>query len=68
MASGYVAALDMDTYRNNVSQLQAAVAQDSASLESARVNLEYTRITSPIDGVAGIRAVDPGNVVTTSST
>lgn len=68
VASGYVAALDMDTYRNNVSQLQAAVAQDSASLESARVNLEYTRITSPIDGVAGIRAVDPGNVVTTTST
>jgi multidrug efflux system membrane fusion protein len=68
VASGYVAALDMDTYRNNVSQLQAAVAQDKASLESARVNLQYTRITSPIDGVAGIRAVDPGNVVTTTST
>lgn len=68
VASGYVAALDMDTYRNNVGQLQAAVAQDKASLESARVNLEYTRITSPIDGVAGIRAVDPGNVVTTTST
>ncbi|MBD8898597.1 efflux RND transporter periplasmic adaptor subunit [Rhodanobacter sp. DHG33] len=68
VASGYVAALDMDTYRNNVSQLQAAVAQDKASLESAGVNLQYTHITSPIDGVAGIRAVDPGNVVTTTST
>lgn len=68
VASGYVAALDMDTYRNNVGQLLAAVAQDQAAAESARVNLQYTRITSPIDGVAGIRAVDPGNVVTTSST
>lgn len=67
VANGYVAALDMDTYRNNVSQLQAAVAQDKASLESARVNLDYTRITSPIDGVTGIRAVDPGNVATSSS-
>ena len=68
VANGYVAALDMDTYRNNVRQLQATVAQDAAAAESARVNLEYTRITSPIDGVAGIRGVDPGNVVTTSST
>ena len=68
VASGYVAALDMDTYRNNVAQLQATVMQDRASVESARVNLDYTRITSPIDGVAGIRGVDPGNVVTTSST
>ncbi|MBD8871286.1 efflux RND transporter periplasmic adaptor subunit [Rhodanobacter sp. DHB23] len=68
VASGYVAALDMDTYRNNVSQLQAAVVQDRAAAESAKVNLDYTRITSPIDGVAGIRAVDPGNVVTTTST
>ncbi|MBD8882277.1 MULTISPECIES: efflux RND transporter periplasmic adaptor subunit [Rhodanobacter] len=68
VASGYVAALDMDTYRNNVSQLQAAVVQDRAAAESAKVNLDYTRIISPIDGVAGIRAVDPGNVVTTTST
>jgi multidrug efflux system membrane fusion protein len=68
VSSGYVAALDMDTYRNNVGQLQAAVVQDQAAAESARVNLQYTRITSPIDGVAGIRAVDPGNVVTTTST
>lgn len=68
VASGYVAALDMDTYRNNVNQLLATVVQDKAAIESAKVQLDYTRITSPIDGVAGIRAVDPGNVVTTTST
>ncbi|MEW9622909.1 efflux RND transporter periplasmic adaptor subunit [Rhodanobacter geophilus] len=68
VASGYVAALDMDTYRNNVNQLEAAVVQDRAAAESAKVQLDYTQIRSPIDGVAGIRAVDPGNVVTTSST
>lgn len=68
VANGYVAALDMDTYRNNVAQLQAAVAADAANLKYAKVQLDYTRITSPCDCVAGIRGVDPGNVVTTSST
>ncbi|MEW9571788.1 efflux RND transporter periplasmic adaptor subunit [Rhodanobacter sp. Si-c] len=68
VAKGYVAALDMDTYRNNVNQLEAAVVQDKAAAESAKVQLDYTQIRSPIDGVAGIRAVDPGNVVTTTST
>ena len=68
VAKGYVAALDMDTYRNNVNQLDAAVVQDKAAAESAKVQLDYTQIRSPIDGVAGIRAVDPGNVVTTTST
>jgi multidrug efflux system membrane fusion protein len=68
VASGYVAALDMDTYRNTVGQLQATVAADAAAAQAAKVQLDYTRIISPVDGVAGIRNVDPGNVVTTSST
>ncbi len=67
VAQGYVAALDMDTYRNNVAQLNATVAADVAAIKSAKVQLDYTRITSPIDGVAGIRSVDPGNVVTTTT-
>jgi membrane fusion protein, multidrug efflux system len=67
VASGYVAALDMDTFRNSVGQLAAAVSADEASVRSAKVQLDYTRITSPIDGVTGIRSVDPGNVVTTTT-
>ena len=67
VAQGYVAALDMDTFRNNVGQLSATVAADAAAIKSAKVQLEYTRITSPIDGVTGIRSVDPGNVVTTTT-
>ncbi|WP_266156328.1 efflux RND transporter periplasmic adaptor subunit [Dyella silvatica] len=65
---GYVAALDMDTFRNNVGQLAATVSADRASVRSAKVQLDFTRIVSPIDGVAGIRNVDPGNVVTTTTT
>ena len=46
-----------------VGQLEGAVQIDRATIESARLNLVYARITSPIDGVTGIRIVDPGNVV-----
>lgn len=67
VANGYVAALNIDTYRNNVNQLKATVVADEASARSAKVQLDFTKIISPIDGVAGIRQVDPGNVVTTST-
>lgn len=46
-----------------VGQLEGTVRLDDAAIESAKLNLGYTRITSPIDGVTGIRIVDPGNVV-----
>lgn len=59
----YVAQTDLTTLRNQVAQYQAAVAAAQASANQSRVQLGYTRIVSPIDGVAGIRAVDPGNVV-----
>jgi membrane fusion protein, multidrug efflux system len=67
VGKGYVAALDMDTYRNNVAQLRATVIADEAAARSAQVQLDFTKIISPINGVAGIRNVDPGNVVTTTS-
>jgi multidrug efflux system membrane fusion protein len=46
-----------------VGQLEGAVQVDDAAIETARLALEYSRITSPVDGVTGIRIVDPGNVV-----
>jgi multidrug efflux system membrane fusion protein len=67
VAKGYVAQLDMDTFRNNVANLAAMVSADKAAVRAAKVNLDYTHIISPIDGVAGIRNVDPGNVVTTTT-
>lgn len=67
VAKGYVAQLDMDTYRNNVANLIASVTADKAAVRAAKVNLDFTRIISPIDGVAGIRQVDPGNVVITTT-
>ncbi|GEJ57108.1 efflux RND transporter periplasmic adaptor subunit [Anaeromyxobacter diazotrophicus] len=46
-----------------VGQLEGAVHIDDANIATARLNLDYARITAPIDGVTGIRVVDPGNVV-----
>jgi len=63
----YVSKTDLDTQRNQVTQYEAAVAANDASMRAAQVQLQYTRITAPIDGIAGIRGVDAGNIVSTST-
>jgi multidrug efflux system membrane fusion protein len=52
----------------SVDQLDAQLRADQATIDAARLNLDYARITSPIDGVTGVRLVDPGNVVHASDT
>jgi multidrug efflux system membrane fusion protein len=52
-----------DTQKALVSQFEATVNADQAAAESAKVNLDYTTIRSPIDGRVGIRQVDVGNIV-----
>ncbi|MES2405158.1 MAG: efflux RND transporter periplasmic adaptor subunit [Pseudomonadota bacterium] len=64
----YVAQIDRITQKNTMSQYQAAVAADNASIQDTQVQLGFTRVTSPIDGLAGIRQVDPGNVIITTTT
>ncbi|MEE7546929.1 efflux RND transporter periplasmic adaptor subunit, partial [Xanthomonas sp. Kuri4-1] len=63
----YVAKTDLETQRNQVSQYEGAVAANDASMRAAQVQLQFTRIVAPIDGIAGIRGVDVGNIVSTSS-
>ncbi|HEY2037509.1 MAG TPA: efflux RND transporter periplasmic adaptor subunit, partial [Steroidobacteraceae bacterium] len=46
-----------------VRQDEAAVAADQAAIETARLNLSYCRITSPVTGLVGLRQVDLGNLV-----
>ncbi|MDB5533308.1 MAG: efflux transporter periplasmic adaptor subunit [Hyphomicrobiales bacterium] len=53
----------LDTQTALVAQLEAAIRADAASIDAAKVQLDYTTIVSPIDGVAGIRLVDIGNIV-----
>jgi multidrug efflux system membrane fusion protein len=52
-----------DTARALVGQLDATVKADQASIDLARTQLDYTRIRSPIDGRAGTRLMDIGNIV-----
>jgi membrane fusion protein, multidrug efflux system len=63
-----IARQDYDTRKNAADVGEAQVKQNEAALESARLNLEYTSIRSPIDGRAGHRLVDNGNVVTANTT
>jgi multidrug efflux system membrane fusion protein len=58
---------DYDTKKSAVEAADALVKQSRAALESARLNLDYCSIRSPINGRAGQRAVDIGNVVTANS-
>jgi multidrug efflux system membrane fusion protein len=58
----------VDTARAMVDQLTAQVKVDQAMIDNARTQLDYTRITSPIDGRTGIRLVDPGNIVHAAAT
>lgn len=53
---------------SNEGQASGSIKADQAAIEAARVNLGYTRIYSPIDGVVGLRQVDPGNIVHASDT
>jgi multidrug efflux system membrane fusion protein len=65
---GFISKQDLDTQRNTVNQLKAAVAGDNANINDAKIKLDYTKVVAPITGLAGIRQVDPGNVLTTGDT
>src|SRR5262245_2826358 len=52
-----------DTQKSQVAQLQNAVKGDDALIKAAKVQLDYTKLVSPIEGVTGIRQVDVGNVI-----
>jgi len=68
MKKNFVSAQDLENQRQTVRQQQALVSADNAAVSSAQTQLGYTRITAPISGVAGIRGVDVGNLVTANGT
>ena len=63
VATNSVARQQLDTQKALVAQLEALVNLDQASIDNAKAILEYTTITSPLDGRTGIRLVDEGNFV-----
>jgi multidrug efflux system membrane fusion protein len=63
LPKGFVAQQTVETEKDQVAQAAATVQADEAQIESARVQLSYTRLSSPIDGVTGIRGIDIGNII-----
>lgn len=59
---------DYDTKKNTVDVNEAQVQAAKAAIETAQINLDYCYIRSPIDGRAGARLVDVGNVVQANTT
>ncbi len=63
-----IAGQTLDTQAALVKQDEGVVKADQGALDSAKVNLVYTKVTAPVTGRVGLRPVDVGNVVTTSET
>lgn len=58
-----IAQQQVDDQRALADAAAAAVASGRAAAANASLQLEYSKIRSPIDGVTGVRLVDPGNIV-----
>ncbi|MDO8034281.1 efflux RND transporter periplasmic adaptor subunit [Janthinobacterium sp. SUN128] len=63
-----IARQDVDTQAALVKQLEGTVMTDRAAEGTARLNLGYTKVVSPISGRAGLKVVDIGNLVSTGDT
>jgi multidrug efflux system membrane fusion protein len=65
---GYSSRQQFDTQAMTVDSAAAQIQADNATIENARVQLGYTTITSPLDGVTGIRLIDQGNIIHAADT
>ena len=62
-ARGVASKQTLDTQRAQVTALEAAVEADQAAIDMTQLQLEFSTVTAPLDGRAGLRLVDPGTVV-----
>jgi len=53
----------VETQQAQVSQLEAAIQSDDALIKAAQIQLSYTKLTSPIEGITGVRQIDIGNII-----
>ena len=65
---GVIAQQQFDTQKALVNQLEGTVQTDQAAIDNAKLQLVYTRITSPVSGRIGLRLVDIGNMVHAADT
>src|SRR3984893_7230879 len=62
-SEGVIAKQQMDTQQSQVGQFDGAIKTDQATIDSAKLQLSYSRVTAPISGRIGVRLVDAGNMV-----
>lgn len=67
-ADSAVSKQQYDTQAALVAQYEGTVTADRGAVESARLQLEYSRITAPVSGRVGLKQVDLGNIVHASDT
>ncbi|HXM83579.1 MAG TPA: MdtA/MuxA family multidrug efflux RND transporter periplasmic adaptor subunit [Burkholderiales bacterium] len=67
-AQDSIAKQQVDTQASLVRQYEGAIQMDRSQVESARLQLVYTRVTAPVGGRVGLRLVDPGNIVRAGDT
>jgi multidrug efflux system membrane fusion protein len=65
---GVVPKQQVDTQQAQVGQYQGAIKADQATIDNAKLQLVYSRITAPISGRVGLRLVDIGNIVHATDT
>ena len=65
LAQDSIAKQQVDTQEALVRQYQGTIEADQGAVDSAKLQLSFTRITAPIAGRVGLRQVDPGNMMTT---
>src|SRR3984893_6407774 len=63
LQAGVVSKESQQAQASTAGQAEGSIAADQAAIQAAKVNLGYTKIVSPINGVVGLRQVDPGNIV-----
>jgi len=63
-----IAQQQYDAQVATVESARATIALDQAAVNNARLNLQFSSVTSPINGIAGVRQVDVGNLVTPTDT
>lgn len=65
---GFAPEQQVATQQAMIAQEEATIKADQAAIEYAKTQLSYTKLVSPFDGVAGIRLLDVGNIIHSSST
>ncbi|HEY1877810.1 MAG TPA: efflux RND transporter periplasmic adaptor subunit [Rhizomicrobium sp.] len=67
MKQGAISTQQRDIADTNAAVMSATVAADKAAMDTARLNLGFTQIRSPIDGKTGAIQIQPGNLVSGSA-